>query len=535
MTNTQSGGARPSELPAWQELAQLAASIADVPSIELTKQRHTNPASTIDVAGLHIDFSKQRINDSIATTLVLLAQQSGLADAIDAQFRGDHINNSENRAVLHSALRAPKNKRPASVADSIENEQQRLLEFAESVRSTQLRGFTGKAFTDVVHIGIGGSHLGPELVYRALGPGDGPSVHFVANVDGAALAELLPKLDPERTLVTIVSKSFTTAETKANADSMRSWFIERTGRPDAIASHFCAVSTNLDAIDEFGLDRNRVFTMWDWVGGRYSVWSSVGLPIALALGREGFLSFLNGAHAMDDHFCHADWSENAPVQMALSSIWNTNFLGATSLAVLPYDRRLALLPDFLQQLDMESNGKRVHRDGSDVTINTATVLWGGEETNGQHAFHQQLHQGTQSFSADFLAVIEPDHPRQEHHNALLANCLAQSQAMLLGRETDEAHRRVPGSRATTTILLAALTPYTMGALLALYEQKVFCQGVIWQINSFDQWGVELGKQLAEPILAALVDDSSKTNTGDAQDPSTQALLAQIEQKRNHHE
>lgn len=530
MTDTQSSLVRPESLAAWHKLEQLASSIVGTPSIELMNRRHENPDSTINVAGLHIDFRKQRIDDGIAAALIELAEQSGLAQAIDAQFRGDHINISEDRAVLHSALRAPKDKRPEAVADIIEVERERLLEFAEQIRGAQLCGFTGKAFTDVVHIGIGGSHLGPELVYRALGPGDGPRIHFVANVDGAALAELLPRLNPETTLITIVSKSFTTAETKANADSMRSWFIERTGRTDAISAHFCAVSTNLDAIDEFGLDRDRVFTMWDWVGGRYSVWSSVGLPIALAIGSEGFLEFLAGAHAMDEHFREADLRANAPVQMALSGIWNSNFLDATSLAVLPYDRRLALLPDFLQQLDMESNGKRVHRDGSDVTVGTATVLWGGEETNGQHAFHQQLHQGTQSFAADFLAVIEPDHKRREHHDALLANCLAQSQAMLLGRETSEPHRRVPGSRATTTILLQSLTPHAMGGLLALYEQKVFCQGVVWQINSFDQWGVELGKQLAEPILAAL-NESSNVNPSDAQDPSTKALLEHIEQTR----
>ncbi len=530
MSNSTTSVTRPETLPAWRELEQLAGHISQTPSIELTNQRSRNANSTIDIAGLHIDFSKQRINDAIAAALVELAQESGLAAAIDAQFRGDHINNSEDRAVLHSALRAPKDARPESVADEIEIEQQRLLSFAEQVRNAQLRGFTGKAFTDVVHIGIGGSHLGPELVFRALGPGDGPQIHFLANVDGAALAELLPELDPESTLITIVSKSFTTAETKANADSMRSWFVERTCRPDAISAHFCAVSTNLDAIDEFGLDRDRVFTMWDWVGGRYSVWSSVGLPIALAIGSEGFMNFLAGAHAMDQHFREADWRSNAPVQMALSGIWNSNFLGATSLAVLPYDRRLALLPDFLQQLDMESNGKRVHRDGSDVRVGTATVLWGGEETNGQHAFHQQLHQGTQSFAADFLAVIEPDHERRAHHDALLANCLAQSQAMLLGRETSEPHRRVPGNRGTTTILVQSLTPHAMGALLALYEQKVFCQGVVWQINSFDQWGVELGKQLAEPILEALADTSNGI-PANTQDPSTQALLQHIEQSR----
>lgn len=530
MTDPTACVAGPEKLPSWQELKRLANTIANTSSIDLTSERAGNPDSTIDVAGLHIDFRKQRINNTIAATLIELASESGLASAIAAQFRGDRINSSEDRAVLHTALRAPLAKRPASVAADIETEQLRLLAFAEQIRSTQLRGFTGKSFTDVVHIGIGGSHLGPELVFRALGPGDGPRIHFVANVDGAALAELLPTLDPEKTLVTIVSKSFATAETKANADSVRSWFVERTGRPDAIRLHFCAVSTNLDAIDKFGLDRDRVFTMWDWVGGRYSIWSSVGLPIALAIGGEAFKSFLAGAHAMDCHFRDAAWKENAPVQMALSGIWNSNFLGATSLAVLPYDRRLALLPDFLQQLDMESNGKRVHRDGSEVKIDTATVLWGGEETNGQHAFHQQLHQGTQSFSADFLAVIEPEHDRKAHHDALLANCLAQSQAMLLGRDTGEPHRRVPGNRATTTILMQRLTPRAMGALLALYEQKVFCQGVIWQINSFDQWGVELGKQLAEPILASLT-GAPEADTTDTQDPSTHALLEHIEQTR----
>lgn len=516
---------QPQHLESWQALRALAGS-TDARSLCSSSDDRFSDFS-IETCGLLVDLSKQPISDEVRQALVALAYESLLPEAIDAQFQGDAINSSEDRAVLHTALRAPAELRPLLAREEVERELGHIATFANDIRSASRRGFTGKAFTDVVHVGIGGSHLGPDLIVDALGPGDGPRIHFLANVDGHALASLLPSLNPETTLVNIVSKSFTTAETHANANSLRSWFLERTGSTAAIANHFCAVSSNLEAVDAFGIERSNVFAMWDWVGGRYSVWSAVGLPIALALGNSAFREFLAGAHALDQHFRSAPLERNAPAMLALAGIWNSNFLATSSHAVLTYDQRLRLLPDYLQQLDMESNGKSVHRDGSAVSIDTAGVIWGGEETNGQHAYHQQLHQGTGRFSADFIACRQPAHDFDAHHAALLANCLAQSQAMLEGTEQGVAERFVPGNRATNTILIDALTPATLGALLALYEQKVFCQGVIWQINSFDQWGVELGKKLAAPIQNALSSSAAAAVEGTTFDVSTSGLIRHI--------
>ncbi|MGE0623567.1 MAG: glucose-6-phosphate isomerase [Pseudomonadales bacterium] len=474
---------------------------------------------TLEAAGLLADLSKQRLSDRVLDALLALAMEMRLPAAIEAQFSGEVVNRTEQRAALHTALRAPDSARPA-MARSAASVMEQVLALSDQVRQGIWRGYSGRAITDVVHIGIGGSHLGPELVVDALARPwhRGPRIHFVANIDASALNRAIAGLDPARTLFVIVSKSFSTLETRVNAESARDWFLERTGDPLAIERHFVAISTNLDAASAFGIPGQNVFPMWDWVGGRYSVWSPVGLPIALALGREGFLEFLAGGHAMDTHFRQAPFAENLPVLMALAGIWNYNFLGVTNQAILPYAERLRLLPDFLQQLIMESNGKSVRQDGTPLNVHSMPIVWGGRGTNGQHAFHQLLHQGTRSFAADFIVVASGEPP--EHHQRWLnANALAQSQAMLQGQQDPDPHKQVAGGKPTTTLVLPALDPASLGALIALYEQVVFCQGIIWDINSFDQWGVELGKRLAVPIFEQL---GGKSTLG--QDVSTRALV-----------
>ncbi len=500
----------------WKALSRLAAAQRD----DAADTEELTPL-VVEAAGLYADLSKQRIDPEALSTLIGLAEEMDLAAAIEAQFAGASINQSEARPALHTALRAPSAEVP-ELAREAAGTMSHILDLADAVRAGSWRGATGAAITDVVHIGIGGSHLGPELAVEALaGPGNGgPRIHFVANIDGDALQSAVSGLNPERTLFVIVSKSFSTLETRVNAQSARSWFLERMGSLDAIARHFVAISTNLAAADEFGIPAANVYPMWDWVGGRYSVWSPVGIPLAMAIGRSGFNDFLAGARALDEHFRSAPFAENLPVLMALAGIWNYNFLGVTNQAILPYAERLRLLPDFLQQLIMESNGKSVHQDGSDVAVHTMPVVWGGRGTNGQHAYHQLLHQGTRSFAADFIVVADATSTAPaEHHRWLNANALAQSQAMLLGQASEDPHKRVRGGKPTSTIVLPALTPATLGALLALYEQIVFCQGVIWDINSFDQWGVELGKRLAVPIFEQLGGKSAL-----AQDASTRGLI-----------
>jgi glucose-6-phosphate isomerase len=477
------------------------------------------PDLRVQAAGILLDLSRQRLDRNILTTLLALAEDLRLPERIDELFSGAHLNHSENRPALHTALRAAPEDIPA-VARGAANVMDRVLNLAESVRDGGFRGHTGRTITDVVHIGIGGSHLGPELTVEALEQPrhGGPRIHFVANIDGTTLTDVLRGLDPQRTLFIIASKSFSTLETRINALSARSWFLERSADPDAIAAHFIAISSNLEAAAEFGIPAANVHEMWDWIGGRYSIWSAVGLPLALAIGRSGFEAFTAGARALDEHFRQAPLADNLPVLMALIGIWNYNFLGITNQAVLPYAERLRLLPDFLQQLTMESNGKSVHQDGSEVGVHTMPIVWGGRGTNGQHAFHQLLHQGTRSFSADFILIAEPTQPA-DHHRWLLANALAQSQAMMIGQDDEDPHRRVPGGKGTTTIVLDRLDSACLGALLALYEHMVFCQGVIWDINSFDQWGVELGKRLAIPIYEQLGGKSALR-----QDQSTRALI-----------
>jgi glucose-6-phosphate isomerase len=387
-----------------------------------------------------------------------------------------------------------------------------MLHLAEAIRDGRFRGPTGRAITDVIHIGIGGSHLGPALVTDALpyAPPRPPRCHFLANIDGAVVADTLRRLQPETTLVVLASKSFTTLETRVNATSVLAWLVERCPPGADPMRQVIAVTARPDAARAFGVPAEQVLELWDWVGGRYSLWSSVGLPIAIHLGADGFQSLLAGAHALDRHAREAPLARNLPALLALIGIWNYNFLGAQSHAVLPYARALRLLPDYLQQLEMESNGKAVRVDGGRLDVQSMPVLWGGEETNGQHAFHQFLHQGTRAFSADFIVCARRPAAYPEHHDWLVAHCLAQSEALMTGRAADElgadplaAHRAMPGNRPSTTVVLDRLDAQSLGALIALYEHKVYCQGKIWQINSFDQWGVELGKTIGDSVHAAL--------------------------------
>lgn len=494
---------RPERLPSWHRLAVLAEQRAGKP-VEAEPGRFETYSRRI--GPVFVDYAKQRIDAEILAALLDLARERHLDEAISGLFQGQHVNTTEDRPALHTALRAPDGEGQTAVAHHVETERARFLNFAEGVRSGSWRGHTGRALRTVVHIGIGGSHLGPALVCQALGTDSEPAVRYLANIDGDAAVRTLAGLDPATTLFIVVSKSFTTLETRTNATTARSWFIERTCDPAAIRHHFVAVTANDAAADAFGIPADNRFAMWDWVGGRYSLWSAVGLPIAIALGRSGFENLLAGAHLVDRHFASTDLKRNLPALLALMQVWNTNFVGTATHAVLAYDRRLRLLPEYLQQLEMESNGKSTHHDGNRVATHTAPVVWGGEETNGQHAFHQLLHQGTRAFSADLIACGQPAHDLTNHHQWLLANFLAQSQAMLHGRDASRSaddpangHEQVRGLHPTTSILLDSLTPRSMGALLALYEHKTFCTGVLWGINPFDQPGVELGKALAGPI------------------------------------
>lgn len=503
----------PQRLPAWQALREAAQRQASaLPRLDARRVvRFSHRLGPLLVA-----CARQRVDEPTLGLLLELAAESGLADAIRDLFAGQAVNTTEDRAALHMALRAtaprpnasltaPGKGGAAAASHAAWQARQRLLDMAEDVRAGRWQGCGGKPIGAVLHIGIGGSHLGPALAVDALG-GDGPEIRFLANVDGAAAEAALAGLDPETTLAIVVSKSFATEETLANAATVRSWFIERTCDPDVVARQFVAVTANAKAAAAFGVPPAHCLPLWDWVGGRFSLWSAAGLPIAIALGRAGFEALLAGAREVDAHFQSAPLADNVPLLLALLQVWHTNFLGASSHAVLPYDRRLRLLPDYLQQLEMESNGKSTRTDGTRCEVDTAPVVWGGEETNGQHAYHQLLHQGTRVVSADFLACATPAHALAAHHDALLGNCFAQSQALWEGHRTADPHRLTPGGRPSTTILIDELTPRALGALLALYEHKAFCAGALWQINPFDQFGVEVGKRLAGPIVRALRGD-----------------------------
>jgi glucose-6-phosphate isomerase len=497
-------------------------------SVRLRELFATDPARfkdfSVQAGPVFVDYSKNIASRHTMSLLFDLARQSGLETQRDAMFDGQKINHTEDRAVLHVALREPGGLHRKSIWQSIARVLRQMRVFSTAVRSGFLRGFTGHSFTDVVNIGIGGSDLGPNMVVEALKPfsRSGPRLHFVSNVDDAHLGETLQGLDPHRTLFIVASKTFTTQETMANATAARAWLIGATASQKSVAAHFVALSTNLRATAAFGIAPDRVFEFWDWVGGRYSLWSAIGLSIAIATGMDNFMKLLDGAHEMDEHFRTAPLERNAPAILALLGIWYTNFHGCATHAILPYEHYLHRLPAYIQQLDMESNGKRVDRDGYEIDYATGPVIWGEPGTNGQHAFFQLLHQGTQVVPADFIAAIKGHRNFGNQHAMLLANCLAQSQALAFGKCRQQAldellayemppqaahalapYKTFPGNRPSNTLLLERLTPHTLGALLALYEHKVFVQGAIWNINSFDQWGVELGKQLAGRLLECL--------------------------------
>jgi glucose-6-phosphate isomerase len=498
-----------------------------------------------EAAGLFLDYSKNRLDGRTLALLANLARERGVEQLRDAMFNGDKINLTENRAVLHTALRAPKDKQITvdgqDITADVHGVLARIKTFSDAVRNGQWHGHTGKEITDIVNIGIGGSDLGPKMVCLALRQFAHPrlTMHFVSNVDGHDMDAALARVNPETTLFIIASKTFTTAETMMNANTARTWFVNALGSDDAVAKHFVAVSTNVEAIKKFGIDPDNMFPFWDWVGGRYSVWSAIGLPVALCVGYGYFADFLAGAHALDEHFRTAPIEQNLPMILALVGLWNREFLGCPSVSIAPYHQDLNRFPAYLQQLDMESNGKRVTRAGDTITdYETCPVIWGDVGTNGQHAYFQLLHQGTDVTPIDFIAALRPAHEFQNHHAALLANCFAQSEAFMKGKTADEVrqdlagqdpaeierlvpHKTFPGNRPSNTILMEYLTPATLGALIALYEHKTFVQGAIWDVNSFDQWGVELGKVLAKKIEAEL--------NGEAQparhDGSTNGLIA----------
>ena len=475
------------------------------------------------------DYSKQRINPQIFGSLVELAKTAGVEARRAAMFSGAIVNITEKRAALHTALRDFSGRQlhvnGRDVAADVKSVRDKMLAVAEQLRSGAIKGATGEAFTDIVNIGIGGSDLGPAMAARALSPyiPAGLSAHFVSNVDGADIADTLTKLDPAKTLFIISSKTFTTQETMTNARSARAWIEDALG-VEAIGHHFAAVSTQLDKVAAFGIDSERVFGFWDWVGGRYSIWSSIGLPLAIAVGAENFLQFLHGGFEVDQHFESAPIENNIPIIMGLLSVWNRNVLGHAAQAVIPYDQRLGRFPAYLQQLQMESNGKGVDVDGAPVNSATGAIIWGEPGTNGQHAFFQLLHQGTEIVPIDFLVAAKPTDADQHHHDLLVANCLAQSDALMIGRSREAAkriteksgasaeeadrlapHKTFTGSRPTATFLYEQLTPKMLGRLIALYEHKVFVEAAIWNINPFDQWGVELGKELASQLAPAVAD------------------------------
>lgn len=483
---------------------------------------------SLRLGNLLFDYSKNRINAETVRLLIDLASQAGMERHIQDMFTGEKINSTEQRAALHTALRNL-SERPVyvdgkDVMPRVRDVLARMRRFSGAVRNGAHRGYTGRQITDIVNIGIGGSDLGPLMACEALKPYANPELraHFVSNVDGTHIVETLKRLNAETTLFIVSSKTFTTLETITNACSARAWLVERLGDEQAVKSHFVAVSTNLEATSRFGIDPDHVFEFWDWVGGRYSLWSAIGLPIAIFIGMDRFEELLSGAYAMDQHFIGAPLARNIPVMMGMLAVWYGNFFGAGTNAVFPYDQYLHRFPAYLQQLEMESNGKRVGRDGKPVDFDTGMVMWGEPGTNGQHAFYQLIHQGTHIIPSDFLVPLHSQNPLGQHHAILLANCLAQTEALMLGKTAEQVrselvsqglqpenleallpHKVFPGNKPSNTLVFDRLDPHTLGMLVALYEHKVFVLSVIWDINPFDQWGVELGKQLAGRILPEL--------------------------------
>ena len=493
---------------------------------------------SLRVGGLFLDYSKHHVSDEVLTKLIELADHSALVQRRAQMFSGDIINVTENRPVLHTALRhlgdEPVYVDGEDVMPEITRTREQIKLFSEAVRSGEWKGYNGKRIKDVVNIGIGGSDLGPNMAVRALLKYRHPELHFhfVSNVDGTHIAETLRDLDAETTLFLVASKTFTTQETMTNAASAKEWLLSKLSDPACVAKHFAALSTNGEAVSKFGIDTKNMFGFWDWVGGRYSSWSAIGTSIALAIGWENFIEFLTGAHEMDQHFLTAPFKENLPMVLGALGIWYGNFFGAESQAILPYDQYMHRFPAYFQQGDMESNGKRVRRSGAPVSVSTGPIIWGEPGTNGQHAFYQLIHQGTKLIPCDFLAPCVSQNPIGEHHPILLSNFFAQTEALMKGKSEAQcvaegvpaellAHKVFPGNKPTNSIMFDKLTPKCLGSLVAMYEHKIFMQGIVWDINSFDQWGVQLGKELANKIMPELSDAAGEVSSHDS---STNALI-----------
>ncbi|MFD2203326.1 glucose-6-phosphate isomerase [Shivajiella indica] len=535
----------PTSTQAWQKLLKLKVDNKDLQIKNLFKDHSRFNNYSIRFEEILVDYSKNRLDEETKAVLLQLAEEIDLKSAIEAMFTGEKINGTEGRAVLHTALRN-RNNTPVfvegkDVMPDVNAVLFQMKSFSDQIFDGTWLGYTGKPIKSLINIGIGGSDLGPVMVTEALKPYQNPNleIFFVSNVDGTHIAETLKKVDPETSLFFIASKTFTTQETMTNAHTARNWFLEHAKDEKAVAKHFVALSTNAKAVSEFGIDTKNMFAFWDWVGGRYSLWSAIGLPIACAIGFDNFEQLLSGAHAMDRHFREEDFERNIPVILALIGIWNTNFLGASSEAILPYDQYMHRFAAYFQQGNMESNGKYVSRTAEKVNYSTGPIIWGEPGTNGQHAFYQLIHQGTHLIPCDFIAPAISHNPIGDHHMKLLSNFFAQTEALMNGKSLDEVrsemtkagksveevdkiapHRVFEGNRPTNSILVKQITPYTLGQLVAMYEHKIFVQGVIWNIYSFDQWGVELGKVLANAILPELQDDRSVSS----HDSSTNGLI-----------
>ena len=536
----------PTQTQGWQKLNE---HFAEINNVHMRDLFATDPERFnrfhLQFKDILVDYSKNRISDTTLRLLLELAEEAGVQKAVKDMFSGEKINETENRAVLHVALRNRKNSPiyvdGQNVMPRVSAVLQKMEAFSEKIRSGNWQGYSGKKITDIVNIGIGGSDLGPVMVTEALRPYAAKelAVHFVSNIDGTHITETLKKLDPATTLFLIASKTFTTQETMTNAFSAREWFLKQAGDSAHVARHFAALSTNVEKVEAFGIDKDNMFEFWDWVGGRYSLWSAIGLSIACHIGFDNFADLLEGANDMDRHFLETPFDKNIPVILALIGIWYNNFFGAATEAILPYDQYLHRFPAYFQQGNMESNGKSASRDGKRVEYQTGPVIWGEPGTNGQHAFYQLIHQGTKFIPADFLAPAVSHNPIGEHHNILLSNFFAQTEALMNGKTKEEVvaelkkagktdleiekltpHKIFEGNKPTNSILFKKLTPRVLGSLIAMYEHKNFVQGVIWNIFSFDQWGVELGKQLANRILPEIKDDKPVNS----HDSSTNGLI-----------
>ncbi len=542
-----------SECRSVKSLQQQWRALADLPMSQLFDEDERRfERYSLEACGLLLDYSKNRINQEVLDLLFELARERELPEWIERMFGGEAINNTEQRAVLHVALRNDPSKPILVDGEDVMADVTRVLDQMErlsgAIRDGSWTGYTGKRITDVVNIGIGGSNLGPLMVAEALRPywQEGLRVHFVSNVDGTHLSETLRPLDPETTLFIIASKTFTTQETLSNAFSARAWILDSLKDDKAVSDHFIAISTNREKVEAFGIDSSHMLGFWDWVGGRYSLWSAIGFPIAVAVGMDHFRQLLAGAHAMDQHFRNQPLQSNMPVIMALLGVWYVNFAGASSQAILPYDQYLRYLPDYLQQADMESNGKGVSRLGETVDYRTGPIVWGSAGTDGQHAYYQLIHQGTHLIPCDFIAPVNSHNELADQHLKLISNFLAQPEALMRGKSPQQAraeleaagvsgerpellvrHKTFPGNRPSNSLMFDLLTPEVLGSLIALYEHKIFVQGVLWGLNSYDQWGVELGKELANIILPELGGEGGKAG----HDSSTSGLIDHFRQRR----